>query len=132
MTWSAPQFLNTNDETGLRDEYDPRVASDAAGNWIVVWEAFDSLEALEFDADILFARSTDRGGHVDGAGCTQCERRRRTRAMTSTRTSSTDRAGNWLVIWQANNEDGGSGSDFDLFAHTLDPTPAPPGARRCH
>src|SRR6185369_10730298 len=61
-TWSAPATLNTNAATDTGDDFDPRIATDRAGNWIVTWVSTDSLGGtIGNDNDILASRSTNGG-----------------------------------------------------------------------
>jgi hypothetical protein len=59
MTWTAAAPLNTNAATDSGGDFFPHVATDGAGNWVVVWWSNDSLGgAIGTDTDILVARST--------------------------------------------------------------------------
>jgi len=51
-TWTAPASLKTNAATDSCTDMNPRVATDGAGSWVVVWRCLH---------DILVSRSTDAG-----------------------------------------------------------------------
>lgn len=62
ITWSPPAILNSNG-TGVGYDWDPVIATDALGHWVVVWESRDSLgnPPLWADRDIVWSQSTDNG-----------------------------------------------------------------------
>ncbi|NIP86081.1 MAG: hypothetical protein GTO03_11145, partial [Planctomycetales bacterium] len=61
-TWTAPAALNTNADSDSGDDSEPQVATDGAGNWVVVWQSNDDLAGTSGpDYDILRAHSTDNG-----------------------------------------------------------------------
>lgn len=58
-TWSAPQDIFASFDGGNTF---PRIATDRAGTWIVVWRTESALgNTIGQDGDILFSRSTDGG-----------------------------------------------------------------------
>ncbi len=60
QTWTEPAPLTDNAHTDSGLIFDPQIATDSAGNWIVVWASRDSLDgAIGEDHDIVFSRSTD-------------------------------------------------------------------------
>jgi hypothetical protein len=61
-TWSPPIPLNSNAASDVGDDQWPQIATDANGNWIVVWLSNeDVLGAIGTDVDILMARSSNLG-----------------------------------------------------------------------
>ena len=60
-TWSAQAELNGVGD--VRNDFEPMLASDGAGNWVAVWSAEDASGGLGFgtDWDVLTARSSDGG-----------------------------------------------------------------------
>jgi PKD repeat protein len=114
--WTAPVVLNTNAATDSGWDYVPRVATDGAGNWVVVWHSSDTLDgAIGTDADILVSRSTD-----DGLGWTAPA------ALNSNAASdlgsdrepqlATDGLGRWVAVWESTDDLGGAiGADLDVL-----------------
>ncbi len=119
-TWSAPRPLNTtaDSDSPSTDDEQPDLATDGAGNWVVVWHA-GQWGGPPTDFDILFARSTDNGvSWTDPAPLN-------TNAgsdLGSDRSPQlvTDGAGAWVAVWQSVDDLGGTiGGDLDiLFAHS--------------
>ncbi len=116
VTWSDPAPVNMNAATDLEDDVLPRVVTDGAGTWMVVWASWDDLGGtIGPDSDILGATSTDSGMnwttplpiHSNAAsdiGDDQIP------ALT------TDRAGTWLAAWQSREDlDGVIGTDPDIL-----------------
>lgn len=60
VTWSAPAPLNANALTDTSYDLSPRLATDAAGNWVAVWTSNWSPTGTG-DDDIVFARSVNNG-----------------------------------------------------------------------
>ena len=61
-TWTDPANLNTNAATDSGIDQYPQMATDGAGNWVVVWQSNESLDGtIGTDWDLLVARSTDNG-----------------------------------------------------------------------
>lgn len=62
VTWSAARALNTNAATDDTDDFDPAIAADEAGNWIVAWHTFPIIGGSQsIDTEIVYSRSTDGG-----------------------------------------------------------------------
>ncbi len=57
-TWTDPAPLNTNAEGDPGHDFSPQVATDGQGNWVAVWESFESSigGGIGPDGDILVAR----------------------------------------------------------------------------
>jgi len=56
VSWTAPTALNTNAATDSEFDGHPQLTTDGAGNWVAVWQSYDSLGGtIGNDADILFA-----------------------------------------------------------------------------
>jgi hypothetical protein len=117
MTWSFPVALNTNAATDSGGDYQPSIATDGAGIWVVSWTSLDELEGtVGPDTDIFVARSTD-----DGATWTPVV------ALNSNAATDTggdfasqvvtDADGNWLVVWESEDDLSGTiGTDADILA----------------
>ncbi len=132
-TTPSPAPLNTNAATDTGSDFFPQIATDRAGNWVVVWRSHDDLGGtIGTDGDILVARSTD-----DGATWT-APAPLNTNAATDSGFDyapeiATDGAGNWVTVWGCRRTclGGTIGTDADiLVAHSTnngatwtDPTP---------
>jgi len=116
VTWTAPAILNTNAGEDSRNDWYPQVATDRAGNWVAVWESYDTLGGtLGTDQDILVSRSTDAGltwtppaplntnAASDSGGDTRPQ-------------ITTDGEGNWIAVWSSSDRLGGTvGTDRDIL-----------------
>ena len=114
-SWSQPRELYSFSLIELGEERDPRVVSDRAGNWIVVWWREDSLPGgVAQDVDILQARSVDGGATWIGPELINSD------AFTDTGNDyspaiATTRTGNWRVVWHSDDSLGGTiGTDHDI------------------
>ena len=115
-TWTDPAPLNTNATEDSGGDWLPQLTTDAAGNWVAVWESYDSLGGtIGTDADILVSRSTDAGASwTDPAPLN-------TNATEDSGHDSfpqvtTDGAGNWVAVWQSRDSLGGTiGTDWDIL-----------------
>jgi hypothetical protein len=122
QVFRPPFPLNTTAATGSEHDRRPQVKTDGAGQWVAVWHSRDSLGGtIGADDDILVARSTDNGATWTGPAPLN------TNAGTDSRPDSvqqvtTDRLGNWVVVWQSSDSLGGTiGTDTDiLVAHSTD------------
>ena len=57
LPWTDPSPLNNNAATDSGNDESPQVTTDGAGNWVAVWESWDSLGGtIGNDFDILLAR----------------------------------------------------------------------------
>lgn len=114
LTWAATGVLNTNAASESLPDTDPQIATDSAGNWVVVWKSYAGVGGSGIDADILTARSTDIGatwsapqllnqtGVGDGSndGSPQI---------------AADGAGNWVVVWQSESDPAVTTSMGDVY-----------------
>ena len=61
-SWTAPATLNSNASTDSGDDFDPAIATDSMGNWVVAWRSDENLGGVAgTDDDLFVARSTDDG-----------------------------------------------------------------------
>ncbi|HKQ49008.1 MAG TPA: sialidase family protein [Phycisphaerae bacterium] len=109
-TWTLPAALNTNADTDMGGDSDPRVATDGAGHWITVWRS--SLDgSLGTDGDLVFALSVDNGAtwsapaplnsNADGD---------------NDHDIAIDPQRGWVVVWQSYEDLGGTtGTEGDIF-----------------
>ncbi len=122
LGFSSPKFLAIGSPFFVLN---PQVTTDGVGNWVAVWESFDSLGGtIGEDRDILFSRSSDAGQTwTDPA------------ALNSYATIddesfnldfvpqvTTDGLGNWIAVWESTFNLGDAiGTDTDiLFARSTD------------
>lgn len=115
-TWTAPTPLNTNAATDSGPDFQAQVATNGAGDWVVVWFSADTLGGtIGVDSDILVARSTDNGATWNAPA-----------PLNSFAASdaaddyqpqvTTDGAGNWVASWTSGESLGGTiGTDYDIL-----------------
>lgn len=113
-SWYPPQVMNQNAATDSGDDRSPALVSDGLGNWVGVWESFDTLGGtIGSDRDILVAQS-DTFTVSPPAPLNS-------NAPTDSGTDrwpvvTTDGAGNWVAVWYSNDSLGATiGTDNDIF-----------------
>jgi hypothetical protein len=116
VTWTAPAALNTNAATDSGLDYYPDLTTDGGGNWVAVWDSWDSLEGtIGTDSDILVSRSTDSGVTWTAPAPLN------TNAATDSGDDlnpkvTTDGEGNWVAVWWSEETLGGTiGTDYDIL-----------------
>jgi hypothetical protein len=99
-TWGPPFVLNSDAADPLRVNSAVCLGTDGAGLWLAVWHALSTSSTLYgYDADIMFARSTDNGltwspaAVLNSNAATDRDSDMRPRL-------ATDKAGNWVAVWQ--------------------------------
>jgi len=121
LSWSAPVTVSTLSGFG-GGFVQPRIATDAAGKWIVVWTNILSSGPSGVDSDILYSVSTDAGATWIAEAAVDPN------AGTDTATNilpevATDRAGTWYVAWSIGGADIGfsdKASDIAISRSTDD------------
>ncbi|UCG31841.1 MAG: exo-alpha-sialidase [Phycisphaerales bacterium] len=115
-TWSAPGPLNNNASSDTGDDYEPRVATDGAGNWVTVWSSKDDLGGtIASDYDNLVARS------ADNAATWSDPQPLNTNATSDSGDDeyphlATDGSGTWVVVWESDDDLGATvGGDYDIL-----------------
>lgn len=114
--WTAPAALGSNATTDRGTDQRPQVASDVAGNWVVVWASTDALgNTIGIDFDILVTRSTDGGATwspvraLNGNAIGD-------QSLDDRPQLATDDAGTWVVVWVSDDTLGGTtGPDLDIL-----------------
>jgi hypothetical protein len=102
--WSSPAALCSDAAADGGSDRVPHIATDRAGRWLVEWQ-YDSEE-------ILAARSTDNGLAWSAAETIAPP----PSAMNVTACgATTDRAGNWLVVWRPSTYVDGVGWVYNLL-----------------
>ena len=119
-TWSEPTLVTANQAADPGDSEAPRIATDGAGRWVVVFESKCAFgTGAGADVDILYSRSVNGGqswsspkllphyGDSDGAN------------VEAAPTIATDGLGAWVAAWtSAFNLDGTAGIDEDILYAT--------------
>lgn len=113
-TWSVPQPLNNYAATDAGIDEDPHVTTDGSGNWLGVWMSKENL-GLGTDYDALVALSID-----NGQTWTDPEPLNNNAPTDMGHDSipkvTTDGFGNWVGVWDSNDDLGGSiGTDKDIL-----------------
>ncbi|MCH7644485.1 MAG: hypothetical protein IH974_06570 [Myxococcales bacterium] len=124
-TWSDPVAVFTG--AGPQTSIAPEIATDGAGTWVVVWHSGDTLGGtIDFDNDILVARSTDDGTSWSPAaalnGNAATDTGRDEFPQISTDGLWTEGPATWVAVWSSTDDLGGTiGTDFDkLVARSTD------------
>jgi hypothetical protein len=124
-TWSDPVVLNSEAATDIDDPQNGNTTLDesvqivAGGNdlWMAIWHSTVSLtKATGTDADIFVSWSTDDG--ISWSDMTPLNTNAETDGDATDwfPRAATDRAGNWLAVWQSFGSLGGTiGTDSDIL-----------------
>lgn len=106
-SWSSQTTINSNAVNNGYDDEQPSLATDGAGNWVVVWNSTDALGGLGNDYEILVTRSTNNGASWSAAKLLNSNW---AGIQTDRRPSiATDGNGNWVTVWSS------SVSGFELW-----------------
>jgi hypothetical protein len=111
QTWSAPAFLNADARVDTGDEFRPQLASGGSGVWIVAWDSDAGREGSGTDHDIFLARSSDHGLTWSPP---QLVTRLSNAGIDMNANLATDRAGNWVLVWDTTENLDGGGNDQDV------------------
>ena len=114
--WTPVQILNNNAYTDAGSDATPRVMADDKGNWVAAWRSDENPGGLLGpDRDIFIAYSTDHAGWWDSAPI-YISNATSDSGIDETPFVITDGNGNWGVVWNSNENLGGSaGTDYDIF-----------------
>lgn len=104
QTWttSTPVHNNAATDAGVSssDKY-PEVALDNAGNAVVVWGSYEDLTGTEgTDQDIFVVRSADFGANWSSPATLNSDASMDGTDPDDRPEITTDREGNWLVVWR--------------------------------
>ncbi len=117
-TWTPPAALNTHaGGDGSLDE-SPVILTDGQGVWLAAWHSDATLGGIGLDFDVLFARSTDNG--ITWSDPAPLNTNASTDFGADVRPRlATDGQGNWVAVWESDENLAGSGTDYDiLFARS--------------
>ena len=119
LTPGAPALLDTNATTDTGGDFNPRVTTDGAGNWVAVWYSNENLGGTAgTDNDIFVSRSTDNGTTWTAPALLATNGTADIGADTDPQVTS-DGAGNWVAVWQSQENLGSTaGFDKDIFVAT--------------
>jgi len=114
-----PQVFNQNSAMNKGFDGAPHLAADGRGNWVAVYESFDSDDpGKPGDLDIFVSRSSD-----DGVSWTDPARIAKYMegddSFDDGPKVATDRNGNWVAVWYSQFDLGGSsGKEFKVLSST--------------
>ncbi len=113
-TWSTPVTLTTP-PINLDQENNLQITTDAAGNWLVVWDSNDGANSASEDGDVFYVRSTD-GGISWTAPAFLNTNATADSGNDTAPAIATDGSGNWLAAWQSDENPGGVfGPELDIL-----------------
>jgi hypothetical protein len=122
-TWTFPEALNGNADSDSGLDLFVEIATDGAGNWVVVWTSNDTLgDTIGTDYDILVARSTDNGATWSAPEPLKMNSAADGTSDDRESVIATDGSGNWIAAWPSTDSLGGSiGTEYDcLVARSTD------------
>ncbi|NOX56608.1 MAG: hypothetical protein GXP27_19625, partial [Planctomycetes bacterium] len=107
VSWSSPVTVSRTAQTDPGSDLNPQVATDGAGNWIVVWESDDGLGGtIGTDWDILMVRSSNSGVTWTQAAALSPNAALDVGADTVPHIAS-DGADTWITVWSSTDPLGG-------------------------
>ena len=119
-TWTDIAPLNTNAGTDFGNDSDPSIATDRAGNWLVVWSSKDPLGGTDTnDPDIVMARSTDNGATWSAPVPVNSDAATDGSRIDERPWLATDGLGQWIAVWQTFNINPSTDMDI-MFARSTD------------
>jgi len=112
QVFGPPEALNTNADSDSGGDIRPRVTTDGAGRWVVVWSSNDSLgSTIGGDEDILVARSTDNGANWTAPAALNTNAGSDGGQQDYGPEVTTDVAGSWVAVWHSS----GTTTDKDIL-----------------
>lgn len=104
-------LLNSNAESDSGEDTNLQLATDAAGNWVAVWQSDDTLDdTVGGDLDILVSTSSDGG--VTWSDPAALNSNAATDAMDDLNPALVSDGTNWIVVWQCDMPGGGTVSNI--------------------
>lgn len=98
VNWSTPEPLNDNAPGSGGFDIRPRIESDFAGHWVVVWDSNDDVDGVGSDQDVLVSHS-DNG--VTWSSARSLEPNPEEDQFADFYANvRTDGSGVWLAVWQ--------------------------------
>ncbi|MBZ2169064.1 sialidase family protein [Marinobacter sp. F4216] len=103
-TWTTSAVVNDNaatDGVGSNSDRRPQVAMDNAGNVVVLWQSDEDLDGTAgTDIDIFVASSSDLGANWSSVATLNSDAAMDGADRDEYPRITTDRDGNWLVVWR--------------------------------
>jgi cysteine-rich repeat protein len=100
-TWSAPAVVSPQDPNNPSRNFNPEIATDDNGTWIVAWYADSSgATSIGYDGDIMVARSVD-GGATWSAAVPVNPNATSDTVVDLWPAIATDGHGVWTVVWSS-------------------------------
>lgn len=123
-SWGQTQLLNStalDDNATFGRDLHPEIACDG-DTWVVVWDSTYALSGADTaDEDIFYALSTDAGRNWSTAKFLNSYAESDANDTDRNPAIAQDKAGRWMVAWEANHNFGSSGTDFDIvFSKSVD------------
>jgi len=114
LTWTAPALLNSTAAIDSGFDYRPAIATDGAGNWVAAWHSNENIGGSGNDFDLYVSRSTNNGTTWSAAALMNSN------GLTDSGDDeyvrvTTDNLGNWIAVWNSNDNVGGTGFDYDVY-----------------
>lgn len=115
-TWSDPPVEFPYGFSPADSQW-PRIATDAKGNWVVVWSSQDDFNGtIGTDPDILIAQSKDPSSGWTGLTAVPSAKNDSGGTFDFTPHIATDRNGNWVVVWSTYGDPKWTiGTDHDIL-----------------
>ena len=111
--WSIPVPLNSNAASDSGSDFNPSIATDRQGHWLVAWQTEGLFGA---DSDIATARSIDNGATWSAPIPAKTTAATDGTSVDYEPSVATDGQGHWLVAWWSGDSLGGTiGDDFDIL-----------------
>ena len=116
VTWTAPAAVAANAGSDRGTDQRPQIATDRAGQWLIVWASNDTLGGTKGnDFDVLVARSSNGGATwtapapLNGNATTD-------HGLDDRPQIATDGHGTWVAAWVSDENLGGVlGTDLDVL-----------------
>jgi hypothetical protein len=110
------RVLNSNAEFDIGRDEDPGLATDAKGNWVLVWDTFTQPEGGgQGSTNIYYSYSNDNGTTWSQLNILNSNDPNNFFSDSEAQIA-TDGDGNWITVWTlADPDDISFGGDFDIF-----------------